>query len=311
MSKKNVTKKKEKSISCYKGFNRDMTCKDFQFEEGKSYHIDDVEICKSGFHACPNPWDVFRYYDNDTSIYHKVRLSGNFDYADDMLKVCASDIEILEEVSVSDIIELSANYIRSKLGEYQSIIDKRIGIVNSKEDFNKILDSTEIYLGNRILLMDGEYNYDWTCIDKKLGKDGKYEYSFVMDTPILDRINPDFVEYFKDSELQKCTLNPLADSLSEILGDRMISRNIDDNGINYDTKITILSREDVNRDSGLYYFRLMFNFGIYPYHRLSRSDCWLRSVVSSSLFAYVDGDGLSYCDGASHSRYVRPQIFVK
>ena len=34
-------------MKAYKGFHEDMTCKDFQYEEGKSYHEDKVG-CKNG-----------------------------------------------------------------------------------------------------------------------------------------------------------------------------------------------------------------------------------------------------------------------
>ncbi|WP_063393230.1 site-specific integrase [Ralstonia mannitolilytica] len=40
-------------VTSYKGFNQDWTCRDFQYEVGKSYeHNGDVEACSGGFHAC-------------------------------------------------------------------------------------------------------------------------------------------------------------------------------------------------------------------------------------------------------------------
>ena len=44
-------------MKAYKGFNRDMTCRDFQYEEGKEYHEATANLCNAGFHACERPLD--------------------------------------------------------------------------------------------------------------------------------------------------------------------------------------------------------------------------------------------------------------
>jgi hypothetical protein len=43
----------------------------------------------------------------------------------------------------------------------------------------------------------------------------------------------------------------------------------------------------------------------------NRSSWWLRSVTSSTAFAYVDYYGYCYCDNASHSYGVRPAFGIK
>jgi len=53
----------QKTIVTYKGFNKDLQCRDYQFAIGETYHHEGkVEACGSGFHACECPFDVFGYY---------------------------------------------------------------------------------------------------------------------------------------------------------------------------------------------------------------------------------------------------------
>ena len=83
----------------YKAFNGDLTCRDFQYEEGKTYEIEDEPIlCEHGFHACLNLTDVFRYYFGKIGKYfvvHEVELEGVSDERnEDDSKVVAKKITI-------------------------------------------------------------------------------------------------------------------------------------------------------------------------------------------------------------------------
>jgi hypothetical protein len=95
-------------LIAYKGFKADMTCRDFQYEEGKTFEIEGkIRLCNRGFHACTNPLDVFNYYDGkigEDIVIHEVFLSGDIDEDnDDDSKVCASKIEIGRRLSLKDI----------------------------------------------------------------------------------------------------------------------------------------------------------------------------------------------------------------
>jgi len=47
----------------YKAFNKDLTCRGFQFEIGKEYeHKGEIEPCKSGFHFCERLTDCYAFY---------------------------------------------------------------------------------------------------------------------------------------------------------------------------------------------------------------------------------------------------------
>ena len=62
-------------IIAYKGFDKDMKCRGFQYEEGKTYHMHGAVLCKEGAHACTMPLDVLGYYPpGDGSIYRMVEL---------------------------------------------------------------------------------------------------------------------------------------------------------------------------------------------------------------------------------------------
>ena len=66
-------------MKAYKGFDKNMQCRSFQFKEGNTYEEDRAVLCKAGFHACENPIDVFRYYAPGKSIFHEVELEDVWD----------------------------------------------------------------------------------------------------------------------------------------------------------------------------------------------------------------------------------------
>ena len=58
-------------MKLYKGFDKNMKCSDFQYEEGEIYtHPGTPKLCDEGFHACEVPLDCIKYYvPADGSIY--------------------------------------------------------------------------------------------------------------------------------------------------------------------------------------------------------------------------------------------------
>ena len=64
-------------MKCYKGFHKDLSCKDFQYEIGKEYETERAEICEEGFHACEFPLDVLQYYNPADSRFCVFRILDN------------------------------------------------------------------------------------------------------------------------------------------------------------------------------------------------------------------------------------------
>lgn len=107
-------------MKTYKGFNKDMTCRDFKYEEGKEYEIDGkVECCKSGFHGCEYPLDCFRYYEPSQSVFHEVEQSGEISKSSDSddTKVASSKIKIGAALSIAGLVNASIEYIKERADE--------------------------------------------------------------------------------------------------------------------------------------------------------------------------------------------------
>ena len=106
--------KNEKKIA-YKGFNKDLKCRGFQYEVGKDYDLpEDPVLCKSGFHACDNPLDVLRYYppcgvDGTHNRYCIVEQSGKMGVGDD--KTASSHIHISAEIGLDGLIDAGVKSI--------------------------------------------------------------------------------------------------------------------------------------------------------------------------------------------------------
>ena len=101
-------------IKAYKGFNKDMTCRGFQYEEGKDYETDSAKVCKKGFHACEYPLDVFRYYEPSKSVFHEVELDGDIDKYSNDSKVASTKIHIGARLDIAGLVKASVEFIKNK-----------------------------------------------------------------------------------------------------------------------------------------------------------------------------------------------------
>lgn len=102
-------------IKSYKGFNKDMTCSGFQYEECKEYEEETADACHSGFHACEYPLDCLGYYSPNESVYHEVEQSGEFDRGGDDSKVASTKIKIGARLDISGLVKAAIDFTMSRV----------------------------------------------------------------------------------------------------------------------------------------------------------------------------------------------------
>jgi hypothetical protein len=121
-------------MKAFKGFNKDLTCRGFQYEEGKEFHTEKAECCEEGFHACEYPLDCFGYYSPAQSVFHEVELSGDMDRRSDDTKVCATDIKIGARISIAGLVKAAIEFTMSKVNK-EAKSDERHGFASATGDY--------------------------------------------------------------------------------------------------------------------------------------------------------------------------------
>ena len=112
-------------MKCYKGFDKDLKCRGFQYEIGKKYEENAADICHKGFHACENPMDVFRYYNPADSRYCEVDLDTN-EQTDEDSKRVGKKIKIETEIGLSGLIQAGVKFILEKV-DFKSAKESNTG----------------------------------------------------------------------------------------------------------------------------------------------------------------------------------------
>lgn len=119
--------KKVEPIKGFKGFDKTMKCRDFQFENGKQYeHKGEVKHCESGFHFCEYPLDVFSYYHpSNGNVFAEVIGSGKFSKEENGdNKIAVSKIEIGAKISLNKLIKAAVEFTFKKIKWNHETISK-------------------------------------------------------------------------------------------------------------------------------------------------------------------------------------------
>ena len=108
---KGFAKRRNLLLKAFKGFDKRLRCRGFQYEVGKVYQEPVAELCNKGFHACENPLDTFRYYPPTDSRYCEVEIDDNGQRNSDDSKVCGKEIKIGAEIGLDGVIKAGAQFI--------------------------------------------------------------------------------------------------------------------------------------------------------------------------------------------------------
>ena len=118
----------------YKGFNKDFTCLEKQYEENTDYEENGDDICKQGvMHFCKNPWDVLDYYplvdDNGNfSEFAEVEADGNIFEKEN--KCAATKLHIGAKLGLKGFIKACVNFTLEKT-KYNA--DSKEDLLNDNE----------------------------------------------------------------------------------------------------------------------------------------------------------------------------------
>lgn len=130
----------------YKGFNKELKCRNMQFEVGKEeFSVDGrLELCENGLHFCKFPLDVVKYYDFNDSRFAEVESIGevvdnNLDEDPDKdSKVCTNKLKLCTELGISGLIEATIDYINENVdnSKEQKLMEPENEIEDDKNAIN-------------------------------------------------------------------------------------------------------------------------------------------------------------------------------
>ncbi len=102
-------------VAAFKGFDKNMQCRGYQFEIGKKFtHDGEVNACEGGFHACEYPLDVFNYYAPSDSRFARVDQIGDISRHDEDSKVASRYISIKAEISIPSLITAAFEFVKTR-----------------------------------------------------------------------------------------------------------------------------------------------------------------------------------------------------
>lgn len=100
-------------MKAYKGFDKDLKCRGFQYEVCKEYETDSAIPCETGFHACEDPLSVWDYYPPcDGNRFCEVEQSGEIKTEDN--KSVSTKIKVNAEIGIAGLVKMHIDFLREK-----------------------------------------------------------------------------------------------------------------------------------------------------------------------------------------------------
>lgn len=137
-------------VTGYKGTDKDMKCRDYQFEMNKQFDMpegEEIEMCSSGFHFCDKLNFVYSYYNiNNGNRFFEVKAlvrrwkkDGYYKIEQRGDKMVAKSIKFLRELSIDEIFDVIADgeakswtTEQKELARQTSIADVRMNVKIAK-----------------------------------------------------------------------------------------------------------------------------------------------------------------------------------
>ena len=108
-------------MKSYKGFDKDLKCRGFQYEIGKEYEEEKAEACSCGFHACEMPLDVFNHYAPAGNRFCEVEQSGEIDRDGGDSKVASTKIKIGAEIGIPGLVKAQIEWVKETINFDEAI----------------------------------------------------------------------------------------------------------------------------------------------------------------------------------------------
>ena len=102
------------AIKSYKGMDKDMKCRGFQYEVGGECETDKAKACEVGFHACEMPLDVFNYYPPAESRFFEVEQDGDISREDVDSKVASTKLKVGAEIGIPGLVKAQIEYVKNR-----------------------------------------------------------------------------------------------------------------------------------------------------------------------------------------------------